>query len=227
MSYPTNIGPAPWQQYTPYQGNTYQVPSYAQPQNNPPPFVPRAYPQRTAGAGAATNGYYSYGQGQATPNYGHHVPIQDSLNPPDLDSRPKKFEPRHRKNSSAPKSAMKRSATATAAIPVPDAGKEPFPSFAHAGGHTPQEGANGNLHRHHSTPEGTTNTLHRQRTHSNPNRPVDLGQPYAQGSSGDTPACTCSVIAAHMCSSFLAQTTCSSPSAITTSYASKTCRTLH
>ncbi|KAL1706221.1 hypothetical protein EV121DRAFT_183421, partial [Schizophyllum commune] len=157
MSYPTNIGPAPWQQYTPYQGNTYQVPPYAQPQNNPPPFVPRAYPQRTAGAGAATNGYYSYGQGQATPNYGHHVPIQDSLNPPDLDSRPKKFEPRHRKNSSAPKSAMKRSATATAAIPVPDAGKEPFPSFAHAGGHTPQEGANGNLHRHHSTPEGTTN----------------------------------------------------------------------
>ncbi|KAL1741880.1 hypothetical protein HDZ31DRAFT_24074, partial [Schizophyllum fasciatum] len=99
------------------------------------------------------NAYYAYGQGQATPNYGHHVPIQDSLNPPDLDTRPKKHEPRHRKTSSAPKSAMKRSAT-TAAV-VPDAGKEPFPSFAH-GGHTPQEGANGSLHRHHSTPEQAT-----------------------------------------------------------------------
>ncbi|KAL1738254.1 hypothetical protein HDZ31DRAFT_24896, partial [Schizophyllum fasciatum] len=88
MSYPANIGPAPWQ-YTPYQGNGYQVPSYAQPQNNPSPFIPRAYPPR-ASAGAANtpapaaNAYYAYGQGQATPNYGHHVPIQDSLNPPDL-----------------------------------------------------------------------------------------------------------------------------------------------
>ncbi|TRM66295.1 hypothetical protein BD626DRAFT_487343 [Schizophyllum amplum] len=175
MSYPTNIGPTGWP-YTPYQGNSYHVPAYAQPQNNPPPFIPRNYPHRaSAPAGGAPNGYFPFSQGgQATPSYGQHVPIQDSLNPPDIETtipRPKKHEPRHRKTSSAPKSAMKRSATVpTTSMPVPEAGKEPFPSY----GHTPQEGTPGTLHRHHTMPDAAAppnsngNGLHRQRTHSNP-----------------------------------------------------------